>query len=109
MKEYKDVFAWSYKDLKGVDPDICQHTIPMKEDAKPHGQHPYTYNDTFAKKIKDEINKLLVAKFIYEIEHTHWVSPIGGCTKEEWENEIGSKLYTTEQNNYKRCIPNTTH
>ena len=35
LKEYCDVFAWSYKDLKGVDPDICQHTIPMREDAKP--------------------------------------------------------------------------
>ena len=23
LKEYKDVFAWSYKDLKGVDLDIC--------------------------------------------------------------------------------------
>ena len=23
LKEYKDVFAWSYRDLKGVDPDIC--------------------------------------------------------------------------------------
>ena len=76
LKEYKDVFAWSYKDLKGVDPDICQHTIPMKEDAKPSRQRPYTYNDTFAKKIKEEIDKLLEAEFIYEIEHTEWVSPI---------------------------------
>ena len=23
LKEPKDVFAWSYKDLKGVDPNIC--------------------------------------------------------------------------------------
>ena len=30
LKEYKDVFAWSYKDLKGVDPQVCQHTIPLK-------------------------------------------------------------------------------
>ena len=35
LREYKDVFAWSYKDLKGVDPAICQHTIPMKDTAKP--------------------------------------------------------------------------
>lgn len=35
LKEYKDVFAWSYRDLKGVDPTICQHTIPMKDDVKP--------------------------------------------------------------------------
>ena len=35
LREYRDVFAWSYKDLKGVDPAICQHTIPMKDTAKP--------------------------------------------------------------------------
>ena len=76
LKEYRDVFAWSYKDLKGVDPKVCQHTIPLKEGAKPRKQRPYTYNDTFAKKIKEEIDKLLEAEFIYEIEHTEWVSPI---------------------------------
>ena len=69
LKEYKDVFAWSYKDLKGIDPTICQHTIPMKDTAKPSRQRPYTYNDNFAKKIQEEIDKLLEAKFIYEIEH----------------------------------------
>ena len=76
LKEHRDVFAWSYKDLKGVDADICQHTIPMREDAKPCKQRPYTYNENFANKIKEEINKLLEAEFIYEIEHTEWVSPI---------------------------------
>ena len=29
LQEFGDVFAWSYKDLKGVDPAICQHTIPL--------------------------------------------------------------------------------
>ena len=76
LKEYKDVFTWSYKDLKGVDLEICQHTIPMREDVKPTWQRPYTYNDNFANKIKEEIDKLLEAEFIYEIEHTEWVSPI---------------------------------
>ncbi|MCO5557917.1 hypothetical protein L7F22_011490 [Adiantum nelumboides] len=76
LKHYKDVFAWSYKDLKEVDPSIYQHTIPLKSDAKPSKQHPYTYNETFARKIKEEIDKLKEAEFIYEIEHTDWVSPI---------------------------------
>ena len=49
---------------------------PMKEDARPSKQRPYTYNDHFAKRIKEEIEKLKEAEFIYEIEHTHWVSPI---------------------------------
>ncbi|MCO5606548.1 hypothetical protein L7F22_060736 [Adiantum nelumboides] len=76
LNEYRDVFAWSYKDLKGVDPEICQHTIPTKDDAKPSRQQPYTYNETFGKKIKEEIEKLKEVEFIYEIEHTNWVSPI---------------------------------
>ena len=76
LKEYKDIFAWSYKDLKGVEPTICQHTIPMKDIAKPSQQRPYSYNDNFVKKIREEIDKLLEAEFIYEIEHTEWVSPI---------------------------------
>ena len=53
LKEYKYVFSWSYKDLKGVDPEICQHTIPMREDAKPTQQRPYTYSDNFANKMKE--------------------------------------------------------
>ena len=76
LKEYKDVFAWSYKDLKGVDPQVCQHTIPLKADTKPRKQRPYTYNESFAKKIKEEIDKLLEVNFVYKIEHTKWVSPI---------------------------------
>ena len=76
LTEYRDVFAWSYKDLKGVDPNICQHTIPMKLDAKPIKLCPYMYNKNFAYKIKAEIDQLLEANFIYEIEHTKWVSPI---------------------------------
>ncbi|MCO5610653.1 hypothetical protein L7F22_064892 [Adiantum nelumboides] len=86
LKQYRDVFVWSYKDvfvfvwsykeLKGVDPSICQHTIPLKSDAKPSRQRLYTYNETFARKIKKEIDKLKETEFIYEIEHMDWVSPI---------------------------------
>lgn len=73
LKEYRDVFAWFYKDLKCVDPNICHHTIPMRADAKPRCQHPYTYNDNFGWRIKEGIEKLKEAEFIYEIEHTEWV------------------------------------
>ena len=48
----------------------------MKDDVKPSRQRPYTYNDTFAKKFKEEIDKFMEGEFIYEIEHTDWVSPI---------------------------------
>jgi hypothetical protein len=25
LKEYKDIFAWTYKDLKGIPPHLAQH------------------------------------------------------------------------------------
>lgn len=35
MKEYVDVFAWSYSDLNAYDTNIIQHTIPIMKDEKP--------------------------------------------------------------------------
>ncbi|MCO5554904.1 hypothetical protein L7F22_008442 [Adiantum nelumboides] len=74
--DFRDIFAWSYKDLKGVDPAVCQHTIPLWEDAKPSKHRPYSYNDNYVAKINEEIDRLKEAGFIFEIEHTEWVSPL---------------------------------
>ena len=35
LKKYTKVFAWRYEDLKVYDTSVIQHTIPIKEDAKP--------------------------------------------------------------------------
>ena len=35
LQEYKDVFAWSYDEMKGIDPKFYQHHIQLQEDAKP--------------------------------------------------------------------------
>ncbi|MCO5578895.1 hypothetical protein L7F22_032744 [Adiantum nelumboides] len=74
LQAFSDVIAWLYKDLKGVDPAVCQHTIPLRDDAKPSKQRPYSYNDNYVKKIEEEINRLKEVGFIYEIDHTEWVS-----------------------------------
>ena len=38
FREYTDVFAWSYEDLKTYDVSIIQHKIPLKEGIKPFKQ-----------------------------------------------------------------------
>ena len=35
FKEFQDVFAWSYEDLKSYDTSVIQHTIPLKQNQKP--------------------------------------------------------------------------
>jgi hypothetical protein len=34
IREHRDVFAWSYDDLKAYKGVIIHHIIPLKEDAK---------------------------------------------------------------------------
>ena len=35
LHEYVDVFAWSYRDMLGLDIDIVVHTLPLKEGCSP--------------------------------------------------------------------------
>jgi hypothetical protein len=38
FRQYQDIFAWSYKDLKMYDTRIIQHTISLKHEIKPFQQ-----------------------------------------------------------------------
>jgi hypothetical protein len=33
LVNYRDVFAWSYKDLKGICKEICEHKIELVANA----------------------------------------------------------------------------
>jgi len=35
LREFKDVFASSYQDMPGLDPDIVQHQLPLKPECPP--------------------------------------------------------------------------
>ena len=38
LKEFRDVFAWSYEDMRGLDPQLYQHQINLSKDTKPVAQ-----------------------------------------------------------------------
>ena len=35
LREYSDVFAWSYQDMPGLDTDIVVHHLPLREECAP--------------------------------------------------------------------------
>jgi hypothetical protein len=35
LKESKDIFVWTYKDLKGIPPNIAQHRIDLDTSIPP--------------------------------------------------------------------------
>ena len=74
IREYINVFAWSYDDLKAQKGDIIQHTIPLKEDAKPFQQKLRHTNPKLAPLIQKELQKLLSTNIIAPTRHSTWVS-----------------------------------
>ena len=63
LKEFEDVFAWSYKDMPGIDREIAEHTIPLNPMSKPVKQKLKRMKPDVALKIK-EVQKQLDAGFI---------------------------------------------
>ena len=35
LKEYVDIFAWSYQDMLGLGTEIVEHQLPMRPECKP--------------------------------------------------------------------------
>ncbi len=44
LKKFKDVFTWTYKDLKGIPLDLAQHKIELDITIPPSYQAKYTLN-----------------------------------------------------------------
>jgi hypothetical protein len=76
LKEFKDVFAWTYKDLKGIPPKIVQHRIELDTIIPFIHQARYRLNPNYVIIVKQDIDKLFVASFIKPIEKATWMSPI---------------------------------
>jgi hypothetical protein len=76
FKEFRDIFAWSYEEMLGIDPAILIHEIKTYPGAKPIWKHLRLVHPRKATAIKLEVEKLLKAVFIYPVALTDWVSNI---------------------------------
>jgi hypothetical protein len=59
FKEFRDVFAWSYEEMPGIDLKIVEHEITMYPDAKPVRQKLRPVNPRKAAAIKTKVEKKL--------------------------------------------------
>ena len=67
FQEFRDIFAWSYEEMPGIDPKIVVHEIKTYPDAKPIRQKLCQIHPQKATAIKAEVEKLLRVGFIYPI------------------------------------------
>jgi hypothetical protein len=74
LKQYKDVFAWSYDELRTYDTSIIDHKIPLNLGVKPFRQNLRQINPILLPVIKKEVKKLLDVKIIVPLRYSNWVA-----------------------------------
>ena len=83
FKEFRDVFAWSYEEMTGIDPSIVIHEIKTYPEVKPVRQKLHPVHPKKIVAIKAEVEKLLKSGFIYPIPLTEWVSNLVSVAKKQ--------------------------
>jgi hypothetical protein len=76
LKEFKDVFGCTYKDLKRIPPKLAQHGIELDIIITLTHHARYKLNPNYVTTIKQDIDKWLATGFIQFVEEATWLSPI---------------------------------
>ena len=67
LREYKDIFAWSHKDMLGIDTKVISHYLAVSPESRPVIQKRRLFNPDRSAAIKKEVEKLLAAGSIREV------------------------------------------
>ncbi|KAI5425981.1 hypothetical protein KIW84_031706 [Lathyrus oleraceus] len=69
LREYSDVFVWSYQDMPGLDSEIVEHRLPLKPECPPVKQKLRRTHPDMAVKIKEEVQKHIDVGFLVTAEY----------------------------------------
>ena len=76
LVEYKDVFSWTYKEMLRLNPSIALHHLAVKKGVRPVKQAQRRFRPELIPQIENEVNKLIEAGFIREVQYPEWIANI---------------------------------
>jgi hypothetical protein len=74
LQNNKDVFAWSAKDLTGVDRGFIKHRLNIDASVKPRRQKIRKMSGDKVVAVKSEVQRLLDASVIREVMYPKWLA-----------------------------------
>ena len=74
LQENNDVFAWTAADMPGIDPELITHKLNVDPKRKTVKQKKRSFAPERQEAIKQEVDKLLEAGFIEEIQFPEWLA-----------------------------------
>jgi len=88
LSEYKDVFAWSYKEMPGLDPKVAVHRLSIKKGISPKKQPQRRFHPELVPEIEKEVNKLIEAGFVREVKYPTWIANVVPVRKKNGQLRI---------------------
>ena len=83
LRNYQDIFAWSYQDMPGLSYDIVQHKLPLNPECSPIKQKLRRMKPKTSLKIKEKVKKQFDAGFLVVVRYPEWVANIVPVPKKD--------------------------
>ncbi|XP_027152062.1 uncharacterized protein LOC113752125 [Coffea eugenioides] len=88
LLEFRDVFAWNYSEMSGLDPRIAVHNLSIKRETKPVKQTQRRFRPELISLIENEINRLIEIGFIRKVKYLTRISSIVPVRKKNGQIRI---------------------
>jgi hypothetical protein len=85
LGQYKDVFAWSYEEMRTYETTVIEHKIPLKPGVKPFRQKLRQINPILFLVVEKEVKNLLDEKLIVPLRYSDWVENLVPVRKKSGE------------------------
>jgi hypothetical protein len=76
LKEYIDCFEWNYNEIPDLSRNLVEHHLRIKPGFRPYKQPRRNFNLDIYERVKEEVSRLLDAKFIRLCRYADWISNI---------------------------------
>ena len=76
LQEYSDIFAWEPKDMPGIPETVALHRLNIRSEARPVKQKKRVFAPDKQEAIDKELDRLLDAGFISEVQFPKWIANV---------------------------------
>lgn len=88
LLEYKYCFAWTYKEMSGLEPSVAEHELAILSTAKSVKHAQRLMRHEFEVKVNAEVDKLLEVDFIEPCLYPIWLASIVTVKKKNGQVRI---------------------
>jgi len=105
LEWYKDVFTWSFEELKTYATTVIEHKIPLNIGVKPFRQKLRLINPILLPMVEREVKKLLDAKVIIPLRYFDWVANMIPVRKKSGEIKLCVDFRNLNKSSFKDNYP----